>query len=159
MQYLERVTWHQYVHTIAAGDTNVEISRKTGINPSKISRWGQQPKAEDAVAFARGYSQPALEALIAAGYITAEDAKARVEIDVLRPEQMTNQRVVELVAERLGVYLSQPPATLNSDRRELTKNDFDLAAMSGMSEGERLRNAMDSQQEAPDQFYDGDEPA
>ena len=37
--------------------------------------------------------------------------------------------------------------------------DFDLAAMSGVSEGERLRKAMDVEQETPEPFYDGDEPA
>ena len=39
------------------------------------------------------------------------------------------------------------------------REDFDLAAMSGVSEGEKIRQAWNADQETPEPFYDGDEPA
>lgn len=112
MQYLEKVTWRQYVRTIATGDTNVEISRKTGIGQSTISRWGT-PRIQDAVAFARGYNQPVLEALIAAGFITAADAHADITISIQKRENLTNPEILDLLAQRLNIH---------------TQDDYDPAA-------------------------------
>ena len=39
------------------------------------------------------------------------------------------------------------------------REDFDLAAMAGTSEGERIRATQNAQQEAPEPFYDGEYPA
>lgn len=126
MQYLERVTWHQYVRTIAGADTNVQISKKTGIGPSTISRWGTA-KPQDAIAFARGYQQPVLEALIAAGYITATEATADVAIEIQKTDEISDSQFVTMLAQRLGVTIHTDMAT-RPDRKEPTPNDFDLAA-------------------------------
>lgn len=130
MQYLERVTWNQYIRTIAKGHTNVEISKRTGIGPSTISRWGH-PKATDVITFARAYNRPVAEALIAADYITAAEADAEVSYTVQKTEEISNARLVELITERLGVEMSHPLETITSPAdygQEPTPDDYDLAA-------------------------------
>lgn len=73
--------WSDYVRRIAGGLNQLEIAAKTGLAQTNIGRWmrGEHviPKAESVVAFARAFNEPPVEALVAAGYITAEEAGAR----------------------------------------------------------------------------------
>lgn len=76
-------TWWEYVKRISANAANKDIAAATGMDASAITRWkkGEKPRAENVVAFARGYRRPAVEALLAAGYITQEDLEPQaVEI-------------------------------------------------------------------------------
>lgn len=60
---------------VAGSATPSEIARRVGLTPSSVSRWQiSTPKPETAAAFARAYGRPLLEALIAAGVLTAEEA-------------------------------------------------------------------------------------
>jgi hypothetical protein len=69
------VTWWQYVSQVAGTATPSEIARRVGLTPSSVSRWQlSTPKPETAAAFARAYDRPVIEALIAAGVVTAEEA-------------------------------------------------------------------------------------
>jgi transcriptional regulator with XRE-family HTH domain len=75
--------WSEYVRRIVGDLNQLEIAAKTGLAQTNIGRWlrgiPQAPKVESVVAFARAFNQPPVEALVAAGYITAEEAgvKAR----------------------------------------------------------------------------------
>lgn len=75
-------TWPEYVRRIAGGMKQEQISEVTGISQTSISAWLRgaptTPKAESVIAFARGFSQPAVEALAAAGYLDAVEAAATV---------------------------------------------------------------------------------
>lgn len=70
-------TWPDYVHRVARGLTHAQISAKTGVSMSNIGRWlrGEltMPDAGNAIAFAKGFGQPPVEALIAAGYLSADE--------------------------------------------------------------------------------------
>lgn len=72
---MEHMTWWAYVQQ-AAAESNANIARRIGVTPSSISRWGRGslPDPEQAAAFARAYGRPVLEAFIAAGFLTAEEA-------------------------------------------------------------------------------------
>ncbi|MDX1890230.1 helix-turn-helix transcriptional regulator [Mycolicibacterium sp. 050158] len=66
-------TWWQYVLTVTGGAAQKDIAATTGIDQSSISRWqrgNSRPRAEAAVAFARGYRRSPVEALVAAGFLT-----------------------------------------------------------------------------------------
>lgn len=74
-------SWPDYVKRVI-GDSNAtqqQIEERTGIPSSTVGRWlrGErvQPKAETVVAFARAFYRPPVEALIAAGYITAAEGE------------------------------------------------------------------------------------
>jgi len=75
-------TWPSYVRRITAGLKQEQISEASGISQTTISAWLRGapaiPKAESVIAFARAFGQPAVEALVAAGYLDAEDAAATV---------------------------------------------------------------------------------
>ena len=76
--------WADYMRRIAAGDTQSEITARTGIEQSSISRWYQgrnTPRAEFAVAFARAYRRNPVEALIVAGYLKQDEAGGVIELE------------------------------------------------------------------------------
>lgn len=76
--------WSEYVKRVAAGMTQVQIAERTNLAQSAISRWlrgdTETPRAEYVVDFARSFSRNPIEALIAAGYVTADEAGARLDI-------------------------------------------------------------------------------
>ena len=80
---LHAVTWWDYVQRIAGTASPSEISRRTGIGQSSIGRWGgASPKPESVATFAEAYGRPVLEAFIAAGFLTEEQAKVtKVAVD------------------------------------------------------------------------------
>lgn len=75
--------WWDYVLRISGDVPQKEIAAATGIEQSSISRWKvdqTRPKAEAVVAFARGYRRPPVEALVAAGYVSADEVSGVVEV-------------------------------------------------------------------------------
>lgn len=72
--------WAEYVVDHIGTDKQAEVAARTGIQQSTISRWLRpnppQPSAPNVVAFARAYGLPPVEALVAAGVISAAEAGA-----------------------------------------------------------------------------------
>lgn len=73
---METMTWWSYVKSVAQGDTNATIAKKVGISAPSVSRWQGKNSADPttAAAFARAYGRPVLEAFVAAGFLTADEA-------------------------------------------------------------------------------------
>ena len=72
------MSWWDYVRRITNDAPQMDIAAASGVAAATISRWstGQRGVTLDsAVAIARGYRRPVLEALVAAGLITGEDAR------------------------------------------------------------------------------------
>ena len=71
-------SWSDYVRRVAGHLTQVQIADKAGLAQSNVGRWlrGERatPRAESVISFARAFHQNPIEALTAAGYITAEEA-------------------------------------------------------------------------------------
>ncbi|WP_242882656.1 hypothetical protein [Actinomadura litoris] len=97
------MTWWDYVTRIAQGDTQGAIGTRTGLSQGGISGWRTKaPKPETVAAFARGYDRPVLEAFVAAGFLTADEAGITEA-----PATLTNLSSAELLNElgrRLGVH-------------------------------------------------------
>lgn len=75
---IENVTWWTYVQEHSKGATQLEIAKRVGVTQSAVGRWKKsQPETSAVAQFARSYERPVLEAMIAAGHITAEDAGER----------------------------------------------------------------------------------
>lgn len=74
-------TWPEYVRRVTRGCTQAQIATRTGVAESNIGRWMRgergQPKPDSVLALAKAFGQPPLEALIAAGYISADDVTVR----------------------------------------------------------------------------------
>ncbi|MCC5574558.1 hypothetical protein IMZ11_02745 [Microtetraspora sp. AC03309] len=69
------MSWWEYVQRVAGTASPSEIGRRTGIGQSSVGRWQlSSPKVESVAAFAKAYERPVLEAFIAAGFLTEEEA-------------------------------------------------------------------------------------
>lgn len=70
-------TWARYVRRISGDAGGSEIEKRTGIRQSNISRWlneGTTPQPAQAAKFAQAYEANVLEAFVAAGFLTDEEA-------------------------------------------------------------------------------------
>lgn len=99
--------WWAYFRDVAGTEDGATIAEAAGVTPSQVSRWKSgknQPDAAKMVRFARYYGRPPLEALIAGGFITAEEASAVVEIKT----PFTDAELVAQIAFRLNVAPDDP---------------------------------------------------
>lgn len=97
------MSWAEYVKRHAGDDINRVVADKSGVTEPTVSRWkngGQGINAAAAAAFARAYGRPVLEAFIAAGFLTADEAKVR---PAAAPDysQLSNDELLELVRSRM----------------------------------------------------------
>ena len=71
-------SWSAYVRRLSGTMNQTEVAEKVGMAQSNVGRWlrGERavPRAESVIAFARAFNQPPVEALIAAGYLTPDEA-------------------------------------------------------------------------------------
>jgi transcriptional regulator with XRE-family HTH domain len=98
-------TWSEYVQRHARGLTQKQVADVTGLAQTAISRWLREdttvPQAEYVVRFARGFNQNPVEALIVAGYITAEEAGT--VIGVRTPiSEFTESEMLDELRRRVG---------------------------------------------------------
>ncbi|MCT1459911.1 helix-turn-helix transcriptional regulator [Aestuariimicrobium sp. p3-SID1156] len=70
------MTWWDYVKSVAGDDTNAQIADAVGVSAPSVSRWNGKNKADVNIvaAFARAYGRPVLEAFVAAGFLTSDEA-------------------------------------------------------------------------------------
>jgi transcriptional regulator with XRE-family HTH domain len=69
--------WWTYVTRNAPEPSLKEIGSLAGVDPSQISRWragSDRPRAENVIRFARSTGGDPIEALIAAGFLTPDEA-------------------------------------------------------------------------------------
>lgn len=73
---MEETNWWQYLSDLMSGDTPTAAARKAGISASNFTRWKQGARADPdfVVKIARAYNGNVLEALVAADFITPEEA-------------------------------------------------------------------------------------
>ena len=71
--------WWTFVQQTARGDTQARIGGRIGVTGPSVGRWskGALPDPSTAARFAREYGRPVLEAFLAAGYLTPEEADAQ----------------------------------------------------------------------------------
>lgn len=92
-------SWGDYVRRVTASRTQKDVGTATGLDPTAISRWLRNqnvPRAEKAVLFARALGESPLEALIAAGYLTPEEAGATTKVRTALREFSFDEIVSEL---------------------------------------------------------------
>ncbi len=73
------MTWWEYVVNVAGTESPKALSAASGIDGPNFSKWkaGHVPKVDMVAAFARTFSRPVVEAFVAAGFLTAEEARVR----------------------------------------------------------------------------------
>ena len=73
---MAETNWWQYLSDLMGSDTPTAAARKAGISASNFTRWKQGARADPdfVVKIARAYNGNVLEALVAADFITPEEA-------------------------------------------------------------------------------------
>jgi transcriptional regulator with XRE-family HTH domain len=107
--------WSAYVAQ-HGGDNQTEIARQTGLSAASISRWkSSAPKPENVARFANAYGRPVLEALVAAGHITEEQAGVqvtRVDLSTLNTEELMAELTRRLPTTAPVVTVSRSTVTV-----------------------------------------------
>ncbi|KAB2344823.1 helix-turn-helix domain-containing protein [Actinomadura rudentiformis] len=99
--YTGRMAWWDYVQQIA-GSNQTKIAERTGLSQAGVSAWqSRTPKPETVTAFAHAYNRPVLEAFVAAGFLTADEAGVK-ELTPSLAKISSGDLLAEL-SRRLGV--------------------------------------------------------
>lgn len=96
-------TWWDYVKDVTQGAQQNEIADKTGLAAPTISRWktgSQGTRPENVAAFARAYGRPVLEAFVAAGFLSREEAKV-TEVSLPRDPSKLDSGALAVEIQRL----------------------------------------------------------
>ena len=101
---MSQESWAEYVARVTRDLSQTQVGLVSGISQSTIGRWKRggidAPRVEVVVSFARTLGRNPIEALIAAGYVTAEEANASVSVqNPLR--DFTNDQLFEELRRRL----------------------------------------------------------
>lgn len=98
--------WGEYVRSVIGSARQVDVSERTGIDQTTISRWLSRPNqaerlsARSVAMFARAYDRPVIEAFMVAGFLTQEEADLRVREKTL--DDFTVAEIAQHLARRLA---------------------------------------------------------
>lgn len=125
------MNWNDYVARVAEGETQTTIAAKLGVSGPTVSRWRKfGPRPENVSTFARVYGRPVLEAFIAAGYITAEEAN---ETPTAAPNlnSLSNDELVQELARRLKEGDGNASTPLTHAAGSAAQDDYGLLGVVG----------------------------
>lgn len=97
------MSWWEYVVRTSGTDSPKAMQARTRIEGPNFSRWkgGHTPKVEMVAAFARAYGRPVLEAFVAAGFLTAAEARQRPAA-VPSVGSLANDELLDEIRKRLA---------------------------------------------------------
>jgi transcriptional regulator with XRE-family HTH domain len=96
--------WAEYVRRVAPDKAQTEIAALAGVDQTGVSRWlsGQSvPRVESVIRFARSLGRAPIEGLVAAGYITPEEAGAKPDLEISIRDLPTEALLAE-IRRRVG---------------------------------------------------------
>ncbi|QYC54604.1 transcriptional regulator [Gordonia phage Agueybana] len=96
-------SWWSYFKRVAGTETGRVIAEAAQVSEPQVSRWKtgkNRPDAEALITFARHFGRPPVEAIVAAGYLNADEVGAVV--DVTRPiGDLGNNELLKEVQRRM----------------------------------------------------------
>lgn len=104
-----RMPWWEYVQTVTGHAANAAIALAIGVTGSSVGRWaaGSLPDPTTAARLAREYGRPVLEAFVAAGYLTPEEATER-PTRLHSITSYSDDQLLEEVRRRMGAAPRRP---------------------------------------------------
>lgn len=140
--------WWEYVVRIAKTEVQKKMAADTGISETAFSRWKNgtnKPEAPHVITFARAYGRPAVEALVAADILSADDAGQAIEIH-RGVDDFTDSELLEAIGLRMKglrnvLEVAQEQAA-SGETPSHEKNPDELAD-EGQSASARLGAAVD----------------
>ncbi|MGW4426398.1 helix-turn-helix domain-containing protein [Streptosporangium sp. NPDC004631] len=96
-------TWWQYVERITSGATQRAIAATIDVDKATVWRWktGTAPSPEAVIRLARAYQRPIVEALVASGAITPEEADIRHVAVAPNLSELDDEELVDELLQRL----------------------------------------------------------
>lgn len=126
--------WSRYVRRTSDNASGSEIEKSTGIGQSTVSRWftnGTLPTPAHAAKFAQAYEANVLEAFVAAGFLTEDEAgmPPRPDFDfysmVDTDEGLSAQAKIHL-KNQYGLLRAASAHSRTAGARELIQNDPEI---------------------------------
>lgn len=113
------VSWSEFVSRVIKAEAHEKVGAKIGVSGPTVGRWINgttgAPRVEVAVRFARAYEVSVLETFVEAGYITAEEAGAKVALSpTVDFTKLSNEALLKIVGSRMtkeggGAHASDNP--------------------------------------------------
>lgn len=104
---VDKNAWTRYLEVTTHPDNDKTIASKVGVSPSTIGRWRSgeiDPKPRQVVALARRYGKSPLAALVAAGYLSAEDLEEDLTLHYAADlDEISTLQLVDELRDRLDV--------------------------------------------------------
>lgn len=113
------VAWYEYVERVGTGMSQAAIGERLGVTQGTVNRWRHsEPKPATVRAFARAFNRPVLEAFVAAGFLSEEEADLReIPVDLLH---LDDDDLIREVRRRMTRY-SSPAEEFEHVPEEATK--------------------------------------
>lgn len=124
------MVWSDYLKAAAPGAQQRDIALAAGVDQATVSRWqrsGAPPRPENVAAFARAYRRPVLEAFVAAGFLTKNEARERPR-GRPRLDLIDDGELLAELARRLGVQSASAAETDPAISDTTMQSQLDLAA-------------------------------
>lgn len=111
--------WWKYLSELMGEDTATNAAKKTGISASNFTRWKQGANADPdfVVKVARAYGVNVLEALVAAEFITDEEAALTTIAPTLDLSQVDAQELIDELQHRVDIIKHLLSLEEGSDRK------------------------------------------
>ena len=116
--FLMGTRWWEYVTKVIGKDTYSAAANRAGFDKSAFTRWKNGARADPdfVVKFARNYNRNVLEALVAAGFLTDEEADLReVNTGGTTLKEATDAELTEELLLRLRLLEEDKPIDIHSD--------------------------------------------
>lgn len=124
--------WSEYLQRNTAGLSKAELARKLGQNDATVGRWlngtTPRPDADTIVTVARKLGLSPVFALIATGYITADDLNDPTPPRAYRLDDFTDLELAQEIVRRLEDGSATDDLTDEWDVRGQTKDDYEAVA-------------------------------
>ncbi|UYL87880.1 immunity repressor [Gordonia phage Malisha] len=102
-------TWWAYFRRTAGTETGRVIAEAAKVSEPQVSRWKSgknRPDADALVRFARHYERPPTEALVAAGYLSPDEADEVIEV-AMSTGDLAVDDLIEEMRRRIGTAEAQ----------------------------------------------------
>jgi hypothetical protein len=108
--------WWTYVTRNAPEHSRKDIGNLAGVDPSQVSRWrsGGTPRPENAIRFARSIGGDPIEALVVAGFLAPDEARAATVVRTGGGDLSDDELLAEIrtrFARSTNTPVANPPPT------------------------------------------------
>ena len=129
------VAWAAFVRKGLAGRDNADVAGRADVSVSQLGRWargvGGHVKADKAIGLARALGLPPKEALVAAGYLTRDEADAVIEVSELSADELPDEELIHQLTVRLAQRPKSSPYVSDITRMLTVADD----STKGMEDG------------------------